>query len=140
MVKTDIAIVGGGLAGLVAAYEAVKRGRKVVLLDQEGPQSLGGQAFWSLGGLMMIDTPEQRRMGIRDSRDLAAQDWMGSAGFDRPEDANPAAWPRRIWISPPGRCGGICTAWGCAGFRWWAGPRGAGARRTGMAIRCHAFM
>ncbi|QFT82737.1 KsdD-like steroid dehydrogenase [Roseovarius sp. THAF27] len=89
MVKTDIAIVGGGLAGLVAAYEAVKRGRKVVLLDQEGPQSLGGQAFWSLGGLMMIDTPEQRRMGIRDSRDLAAQDWMGSAGFDRPEDANP---------------------------------------------------
>ncbi|WP_201455408.1 FAD-binding dehydrogenase [Roseovarius atlanticus] len=89
MLKTDVAIVGGGLAGLVAAHEAVKRGRKVVLLDQEGPQSLGGQAFWSLGGLMMIDTPEQRRMGIRDSRDLAAQDWMGSAGFDRPEDANP---------------------------------------------------
>lgn len=74
MLKTDVAIVGGGLAGLVAAHEAVQRGRKVVLLDQEGPQSLGGQAFWSLGGLMMIDTPEQRRMGIRDSRDLAAQD------------------------------------------------------------------
>ncbi|MBY5989574.1 FAD-binding dehydrogenase [Roseovarius atlanticus] len=89
MLKTDVAIVGGGLAGLVAAHEAVQRGRKVVLLDQEGPQSLGGQAFWSLGGLMMIDTPEQRRMGIRDSRDLAAQDWMGSAGFDRAEDANP---------------------------------------------------
>lgn len=89
MEKTDVAIVGGGLAGLVAAYEAVQRGRKVVLLDQEGSQSLGGQAFWSLGGLMMIDTPEQRRMGIRDSRDLAAQDWMGSAQFDRPEDANP---------------------------------------------------
>ena len=92
MAETDVIIIGGGLAGLVAAYEATRRGRKVVLLDQEGPQSLGGQAFWSLGGLFMIDTPEQRRMGIRDSRALAAQDWMGSAGFDRDEDAMPRAW------------------------------------------------
>ncbi|SLN28988.1 KsdD-like steroid dehydrogenase [Roseovarius albus] len=85
----EVIIVGGGLAGLVAAHEATKRGRRVVLIDQEGPQSLGGQAFWSLGGLFMIDTPEQRRMGIRDSRDLAEVDWMGSAQFDRPEDENP---------------------------------------------------
>ncbi len=90
--KTDVAIIGGGLSGLVAAFEATKRGRKVVIIDQEGPQSLGGQAFWSLGGLFMIDTPEQRRMGIRDSRALAEQDWLGSAGFDRAEDAMPRAW------------------------------------------------
>ncbi|WP_317056281.1 FAD-binding dehydrogenase [Roseovarius rhodophyticola] len=90
--KTDVAIIGGGLSGLVAAFEATKRGRKVVLIDQEGPQSLGGQAFWSLGGLFMIDTPEQRRMGIRDSRALAEQGWLGSAGFDRAEDAMPQAW------------------------------------------------
>ncbi len=87
--EQDIIIVGGGLAGLAAAHAATSRGRKVLLLDQEGEQSLGGQAFWSLGGLFMIDTPEQRRMGIRDSLDLARTDWMGSAGFDRPEDANP---------------------------------------------------
>ncbi len=86
---TDVIIVGGGLAGLVAANEAASRGRKVLLLDQEGEQSLGGQAFWSLGGLFMVDTPEQRRMGINDSPDLAFNDWMGSAQFDRPEDANP---------------------------------------------------
>ncbi len=86
---TDVIIVGGGLAGLVAANEAASRGRKVLLLDQEGEQSLGGQAFWSLGGLFMVDTPEQRRMGIKDSSDLALKDWMGSAQFDRPEDANP---------------------------------------------------
>src|SRR5918997_4476121 len=90
-VDTDIVVVGAGLAGLVAAAEAADAGRTVVLLDQEGEQSLGGQAFWSLGGLFLVDSPEQRRMGVRDSRDLAWQDWQGSAGFDRDEDA----WPRR---------------------------------------------
>lgn len=89
--KTDVIIIGAGLAGLVAANEATARGRKVLLIDQEGAQSLGGQAWWSLGGLCMIDTPEQRRMKIRDSRALAATDWHGSAQFDRPEDANPRA-------------------------------------------------
>ncbi len=87
--SADVIVVGAGLAGLVAASEAASRGRKVLLLDQEGEQSLGGQAHWSLGGLFMIDTPEQRRMGIRDSHALALSDWMGSAQFDRPEDENP---------------------------------------------------
>ncbi|EAQ04375.1 hypothetical protein OB2597_09534 [Pseudooceanicola batsensis HTCC2597] len=89
--EADVIVVGAGLAGLVAATEAAERGRRVLLLDQEGEQSLGGQAHWSLGGLFMVDTPEQRRMRIRDSRHLAAQDWMGSAGFDRSEDVNPRA-------------------------------------------------
>ena len=88
----DVIIVGAGLAGLAAAHQAIRRGRRVIIVDQEGRQSLGGQAFWSLGGLFMVDTPEQRRMGIRDSHALAMQDWMGSAGFDRAEDANPRAW------------------------------------------------
>ncbi|KAB7615245.1 FAD-binding dehydrogenase [Amylibacter sp. SFDW26] len=85
----DVIIVGAGLAGMVAAYEATQRGKSVLMLDQEGRQSLGGQAFWSLGGLFMVDTPEQRRLGIKDSRALAASDWYGSAQFDRPEDENP---------------------------------------------------
>ena len=88
----DAIIVGGGLAGLAAAAELGDRGKRVILLDQEPERFLGGQAFWSLGGLFMIDTPEQRRMGIRDSRELALQDWMGSAQFDRPEDAWPRKW------------------------------------------------
>lgn len=91
MADADVIVIGAGLAGLVVATEAAARGKSVLLLDQEGPQSIGGQAWWSLGGLFMIDTPEQRRMGIRDSRDLAARDWMGSAQFDRPEDTNPRA-------------------------------------------------
>ena len=87
----DIIVIGAGLAGLVAATEIADAGKRVLVLDQEGEQSLGGQAFWSFGGLFLVDTPEQRRLGIKDSHDLALQDWMGSAGFDRDEDH----WPRR---------------------------------------------
>jgi predicted oxidoreductase len=88
----DVIVVGGGLAGLVAACEVIDAGRRVILLDQEPEQSLGGQAFWSFGGLMFVDSPEQRRMRIRDSHDLALQDWMGTAGFDRTEDHWPKKW------------------------------------------------
>ncbi len=87
----DAIIVGAGLAGLVAAAELTDAGRRVIIVDQEPGQSLGGQAFWSFGGLFLIDSPEQRRMRVRDSRDLAWQDWLGTAGFDRDEDH----WPRR---------------------------------------------
>ncbi len=90
--KTDVIIVGAGLAGLAAAAELGDRGKTVLIVDQEGPQNLGGQAFWSLGGLFMIDTPEQRRMGIKDSAELALNDWLGSAQFDRPEDEHPRKW------------------------------------------------
>ncbi|WP_288425920.1 FAD-binding dehydrogenase [uncultured Agrobacterium sp.] len=92
MERYDVIVVGAGLAGLVAATEAAERGLSVCVVDQEGPQNLGGQAFWSLGGLFFIDSPEQRFMRIRDSLDLARQDWMGSAAFDRPEDHWPRQW------------------------------------------------
>jgi uncharacterized protein len=88
----DVIVVGAGLAGLVATYELVKAGRRVLVVEQENRNNLGGQAFWSLGGLFLVDTPEQRRMGIRDSYELALQDWMGSAGFDREREDR---WPRR---------------------------------------------
>lgn len=87
-----VIIIGAGLSGLVAASELAENNIPVMLLDQEGEQNLGGQAFWSLGGLFMVDTPMQRRVGIRDSLELAMQDWMGTAGFDRPEDHWPRKW------------------------------------------------
>ncbi|WP_420961323.1 FAD-binding dehydrogenase [Brucella sp. IR073] len=88
----DVIVVGAGLAGLVAAAELADAGKRVIIVEQEGDNAIGGQAFWSLGGLFMIDTPEQRRMGIKDSFELARQDWFGSAGFDRPEDHWPKQW------------------------------------------------
>jgi hypothetical protein len=90
--KADVIVVGGGLAGLVASAELVDAGRRVLLIDQEPEVSLGGQAFWSLGGLFLVNSPEQRRAGITDSVDLAWSDWLGSAAFDRSEDE----WPRRF--------------------------------------------
>lgn len=90
--EADVVVVGAGLAGLVAAAEAADLGRSVLLVEQEGEQNLGGQAFWSLGGLFLVDSPEQRRMGVRDSLELARQDWFGSAQFDRDEDRWPRAW------------------------------------------------
>ena len=87
-------VVGAGLAGLAAAAEAAEAGRRVLLLDQEPEQSLGGQAWWSFGGLFFVNSPEQRRLRVRDDLELAWQDWLGTAGFDRPEDELPRQWAR----------------------------------------------
>src|SRR3954447_9853382 len=87
----DVVVVGGGLAGLVATAELADAGRRVILVDQEPEASLGGQAFWSFGGLFLVNSPEQRRVRVRDSHELAWQDWLGTAAFDRPGDE----WPRR---------------------------------------------
>ena len=92
MADADVIVVGAGLAGLVAACELVERGRRVLIVDQENEANIGGQAFWSFGGLFLVDSPEQRRLGIRDSHELALQDWFGTAGFDRPEDHWPRQW------------------------------------------------
>ncbi len=94
MTDADAIVVGAGLAGLVAATELTAAGKQVLVVDQESRENLGGQAFWSFGGLFLVDSPEQRRLGIRDSVELAWQDWLGTAGFDRPEDYWPGLWAR----------------------------------------------
>ncbi|KUL59280.1 FAD-binding dehydrogenase [Streptomyces sp. NRRL S-1521] len=88
----DVIVIGAGLAGLAATAELVDAGRRVVLVDQEPEQCMGGQAHWSFGGLFFVDSPEQRRLRIKDSHALALQDWMGTAAFDRPEDHWPRKW------------------------------------------------
>ena len=108
----DVVVVGAGLAGLVATAELADAGRRVVVVDQEPPTNLGGQAWWSFGGLFLVDSPEQRRMGIHDSHELAWQDWLGTAGFDRPEDAWAQQWAeayvdfaageKRAWLRQQG--------------------------------------
>ena len=111
----DVIVVGAGLAGLVATAELADAGRRVIVLDQEPEASLGGQAFWSLGGLMFVDSPEQRRMRVKDSYELGLQDWLGTAAFDRPEDE----WPRRWAEAYVGFCAGEKRAWlHEQGMRW----------------------
>ncbi|MEU6824601.1 FAD-binding dehydrogenase [Streptomyces atriruber] len=88
----DVIVIGAGLAGLAATAELVDAGRRVILVDQEPEHAIGGQAHWSFGGLFFVDSPEQRRMRIKDSHALALQDWMGTAAFDRPEDHWPRKW------------------------------------------------
>ena len=115
----DVIVVGGGLAGLVATAELADAGKKVILLDQENEANLGGQAFWSLGGLMFVDSPEQRRMRVKDSYELALQDWLGTAAFDRPEDE----WPRKWAEAYVAFCAGEKRPWLHAqGMRWVPNP------------------
>jgi predicted oxidoreductase len=108
----DVIVVGAGLAGLVATAELADAGKRVLLLEQEPAGSLGGQAFWSFGGLFLIDSPEQRRLRVKDSLELARQDWLGTAGFDREEDHWPRQWAeaylqfaageKRAWLREQG--------------------------------------
>ena len=136
MENADAIIIGAGLAGLVAAHELALAGRKVILLEQEGDNSIGGQAFWSLGGLFMVDSPEQRRLGIKDNIDLARQDWFGSAQFDRPEDR----WPKRWAESYLEFAAGEMRPWlHGLGMRWfpvvgWAERGGAKADGHGNSV------
>lgn len=132
----DVIIVGGGLAGLVAASELAAAKKRVLLVEQEPEQSLGGQAFWSFGGLFLVGSPEQRRLGIRDSYDLAIEDWLGSAAFDRPEDY----WPRKWAESYVAFAAGEKRTWLLAqGLRFfpivgWAERGGYGAVGHGNSV------
>ena len=116
----DVIIVGAGLAGLVAARETAAAGLRTIIIDQEGPQDFGGQAWWSFGGLFMVDTPEQRRFGVRDSFDLAWQDWRGSAQWDRGADSTGEdTWAER---------------WGRAYVEFAAGEKRAWIREAGIEL------
>jgi predicted oxidoreductase len=133
----DVIVVGAGLAGLVATAELADAGRTVILVDQENEANLGGQAFWSFGGLFFVDSPEQRRMGVHDSFDLAWQDWLGTAGFDRDRADR---WPRRWARAYVEFAAGEKRAWLHAqGVRWfpvvgWAERGGYGADGPGNSV------
>ncbi|GAA4853125.1 FAD-binding dehydrogenase [Actinomycetospora corticicola] len=137
----DVIVVGGGLAGLVATAELADAGRRVILLDQEPEASLGGQAFWSFGGLFLVDSPEQRRLGVKDSAGLAWQDWEGSAGFDRDQGADGEDhWGRQWARAYVEFAAGEKRSWlHQQGMRWfpvvgWAERGGYGATGHGNSV------
>ena len=88
--KSEVIVIGAGIAGIVCALELLEQGRRVLLLDRDQPEKLGGLARESMGGMFAVDTPEQRRAGARDSVELALADWHSFAEF-----APQAQWPRR---------------------------------------------
>jgi uncharacterized protein len=138
LMDADVIVVGAGLAGLAATAELARAGRRVLLLDQEPETNLGGQAFWSFGGLFLVGSPEQRRMGIKDSRELAWQDWRGSAFFDRGID-DPAGedyWAYRWAQSYVDFAAGEKRSWLHAmGVRWF--PLVGWAERGGYLADGH---
>jgi len=89
--QTEIVIAGGGLAGIVAACEALDQGRRVLLIDKDAREKFGGLAKESFGGVHLAGTPHQRRLGIRDSPELAWRDWQSVADY-QPADRWPQAW------------------------------------------------
>jgi uncharacterized protein len=128
----DVIVIGAGLSGLVAAYELAAADRSVMIVDGEGMQSLGGQAHWSLGGLFLVNSPEQRRLRVHDSAELALADWLGSAAFDRPEDH----WPRRWAEAYVQFASGEKRRWlRELGVRWF--PLVQWAERGGYAVPGH---
>jgi predicted oxidoreductase len=135
-VDADVIVVGAGLAGLVAAAEAADAGRRVLIVEQEPAQSLGGQAFWSLGGLFLIDSPEQRRLRIRDCFELAHRDWMATAGFDRAEDHWPRRWAEAYLAFAAGEKRSWLLAQGLRLFPvvGWAERGGGGAAAPGNSV------
>lgn len=136
MADADAIVVGAGLAGLVAATELAAAGKQVILLDQEPEGSLGGQAWWSLGGLFLVNSVQQRRLRIDDSHELALDDWRSTAGFDRPEDE----WPRRWAEAYIASASGEMQDWVCRlGLRFfpivgWAERRRHGAPGPGNSV------
>jgi len=133
----DAIVVGGGLAGLVATCELIDAGKRVILVDRENAANLGGQAYWSFGGIFLVDSPGQRRMGVKDSFDLAWQDWQGSAGWDRLDGAN----PEDEWAAKWGRA---YVEWAAGEKRTWLQSKGVRftpvvgwAERGGASARGH---
>ena len=121
----DVIVVGAGLAGLVAAAELADAGRRVIAVDQEPAASFGGQAYWSFGGLIFVDSPEQRRTRIRDSHELALADWLGRPPSTARRTTGRGPGPRRTWTSPRARSARGCTRWAMRWIPSCNGPNGA---------------
>ena len=72
--QADVIIVGSGAVGVAASMEAHEAGARVIVLERES--YLGGAAAISGGGCCLVGTPLQQQQGIKDSADLAFDDWV----------------------------------------------------------------
>ncbi|PCJ50039.1 MAG: FAD-binding dehydrogenase [Gammaproteobacteria bacterium] len=91
--KADVIIIGAGISGLVCALESLRQGKKVIILDAQSRERAGGLARVAFGGMALIDTPEQKSKGIRDSAEIAFNDWCSFAEFGL-KDHWPKQWAK----------------------------------------------
>lgn len=80
--STDVLVCGGGLAGIVTALETLRAGKRVIIVDRDTPERFGGLALWAFGGMALIGTPLQKKMGIPDTPTLALKDWLSFGELD----------------------------------------------------------
>ena len=97
--KSDVVVIGGGLAGICATLELLDAGRSVTILDRDGEENFGGLAKESFGGIFVVGSREQKRAGIEDSPAQAFADWCSFAEFGADDH-----WPRRWAEAYTGRC------------------------------------
>ncbi|KAA3652005.1 MAG: FAD-dependent oxidoreductase [Proteobacteria bacterium] len=93
IISSDVLVIGGGLAGIVTALESLRAGKSVTLVDRDTPERFGGLARWAFGGMMLVDTPLQKKMNITDSSEIAFKDWRSFGEFSA-EDQLPLQWAR----------------------------------------------
>lgn len=87
----DALVIGGGIAGITAALELLDQRQSVILVDAEPETYFGGQANNAFGGMLLINTPEQRKNGVHDSPELLFRDWCRAAEF-KEDDHWGRAW------------------------------------------------
>ncbi|MBF0227103.1 MAG: FAD-binding dehydrogenase [Desulfobacterales bacterium] len=88
--KSDVVIIGGGLAGIAAAFDLLDKNKKVTIIERDKRENFGGLAKESFGGIMIVGTPHQKRLGINDTPEIALSDWLSFANFDEND-----IWPRK---------------------------------------------
>ncbi len=91
--QSEVIIVGGGIAGITTAIELLNFNKKVLIIDRDSEANLGGLAKESFGGMFFVDTPQQRKSGIKDSPELAFKDWCSVANFGV-DDELPKLWAK----------------------------------------------
>ena len=138
MAHADVLVVGAGLAGLVAACELAESGRRVLIVDQENAANIGGQAFWSFGGLFFVDSPEQRRLGITRQSRTGPAGPAGHCGLRPARGPRPRQRAHAYVDFAAGERAAGCATVACGPSRSWAGPSEAATTHAGTATLSRA--
>ncbi|MBQ7221723.1 MAG: flavocytochrome c [Synergistaceae bacterium] len=92
----DVAVIGAGGAGMIAAIVAADAGKKVVLIEKQA--MVGGNSVRASGGMNAADTPEQDKnkfteeAGVEKTLKTAAEKWADNPVVSALAQAVKAKW------------------------------------------------